>query len=637
MIFDKKDKEKEDIKTQLNTFYNEANATIKNRREKWKKHYNYWVNKQLSKKRPAYKSDIRVNYCWVVTQIKAPVMTQNKPTVNFIAIDKIATEEERAKKLSQLIGNALWNKLEIQDTLSDVIFSGSVYDAGFWKIGFDPSEYNGIGEIFVESIEPFKLLIDPAAKKNIKDARYIIHLEMYPVSYLKTKFKRFAKHIKVDKSISDILFEGRKFDDRRPTATTITDSTEFSLERAFLKEFWLAPIVCDLNVMEKYEEEEEQTDELGNIVRVNVVKKRPKYRNGRVITVINDSLIVDDKPNPYDHGQFPFVKQIVNKVGNEFWGIGDIEQIIPLQDALNHAFQQIDDIATKTANVGWTADPSLGQKNLDKVASNLGIPGAMKIAPIGKIVADTPPQVPAYLIRRIDELISQIGIVSGITEIMQGLNPKHRTARGLERIFEAATTRIGQSVRFMEIGLKNVAYFMASVAQQYYTEERTYALIGSSGIATDTLIINPEDLKGEFEISIDSGASLPQDKQSRADLVFSLLSNRIFEMALSPDPALKEQARVVLDTVEFPGREKLLNMNIAPPPQAAQAAPQAAQAAQALPPAIPPEAIPPEAPPTAPPEAPPQLPIEVLEMLQTAGVNSPEEFLELLKGGQPII
>lgn len=572
-LFKKKTEDNTDLIKQLNIFYDEAVTATESRREKWKMHYNYWINKQLSSSRPTYRSDIRVNYCWTVTQVKIPVMTQNRPTVTFISYDE--QDEEKASKLSQLIGNALWNKLEVQNTLVDVILNSQIYDAGFWKIGFDPSAKKGIGEIFVNSIEPFKILPDPSAKK-LEDCRYVIHIEPYPVSTLKAKYPEYADKFSADPKISDILFEGRKYEDRIPSASrTYTDSTKFVNERAFVKEFWIAASECpqdEMIVVEERQEEVPGTDENGlpTMITQTVQVKEPKYKNGRVITMVGD-CIVADKPNPFIDGEFPFVKQVSNKVADDFWGIGDLEQIIPLQDALNHIYQQEDDIISKTANMGWTIDPSVGKENVRKIAQDIDKPGAVKVVEPGKLRPDIAPQIPNALVQMKQDIKYQIETVSGITDILTGNGRvQHRTARGLEILNESATSRIGLSIRLMEDALKQVAFKMASRAQQFYTEDRKYAITGSTGTATDIISVTPEDLEGEYEVSIDTGIALPKDKKSRADLAFNLLQNHVFEMALSGEPMKQQMAKTMLDAVEWPGREQILSFKapepVAPPP-----------------------------------------------------------------------
>jgi hypothetical protein len=610
------------ILEKLRKLFKEADSALKHRRDKWRIHYKYWTNSALSERRPTYKSDIRVNYCWVTTEVKLPHMTQNLPRVNFVSFDKSPEGESRAEQLGKLIGNALWHKLEINETSDDTCLDAMLYDGGFYKVGWDPDAESGIGEVFVSSVEPFKVLPDPFTKK-METGRYVWHIEPYPVDELKQQYPKHAEQISPDKKISTILFEERRFADRTPTSVRsglITDSTEFEVERAFRKECWLAPRMCDQTIMG------EEKTEGGEPV--------PKYRHGRVISTINDVVICDDKPNPYnDEEPFPFVMQKMHKAGNELWGMGDIEQLIPLQDALNHAYQQSDDIIAQTANIGWQVDPSLGEKNIKRLALSLPIPASLKVVPPGKLVADTPPQVPQYLDTRKQDIIQRIYDVTGISEILQGSGRvTHRTARGIERLFEAGSTRIGKSIQYYEGALKKVALKMAARVNQFYTEDRVLAVIGGNGQVAGVIEVKPGSLKGKYEVTIDSGAALPRDKQSRADLVFELMKNQVFEMAMSPDPAAKMQGKIVLDTVEFPGREALLNFQ--PPPPKPSPAP-TPQPAGALPPGAPP--LPGSAGPGAMPGAMPgaggqALPPEIMEMMmaaQSAGL-SPEEFMAQL-------
>jgi len=600
-LFAKKKQEKPDIAPedpekllqQLKRYWDEGTIAMKNRRDKWKKHYNYWINRQLSPRRPHYKSDIRVNYCWVVTQVKIPFLTQNRPRVNFIPFDMSPDAETRAEHLSKLIGNALWNKLKIQRKNVDVLWNAMVYDLGYWKTGWEPEADEDRGEIFAESIEPFKGIPDPTVT-DLQKGRFFIHVEFYPVSTLKKRYPQYAEQINSSREISDILFEERRFSDRRPTTVTdtmddrsgmVTSDTKFAIERAYLQEYWLAPSECDAK----------------------------KYPRGRVVTVINNELIVNDRPHPYKHGKFPFIKQVMNVVGNEFYGIGDIEQVIPLQDALNHAYQQIDDIVTVTANVGWTLDPSLGEDAIKKIAGKITTPGAIKVAPVDKIKADVPPQIPPNLIVRPNDIIQRIFDVTGISEILQGVGRiTHRTARGIERLYEAGSSRIGQSIQFMEQTLGELAIQMAALAQQFYTSERIHAVIGGNGTVAGTLKTVPGDLAGQYEVSIDSGAALPRDKKSKADLVFELLTNHILELALSDDPKQKMAAKIVLDAVEFPGREELLAFKA---PEAPAPVPEAVPAQPAALPG------PVQAPVAPGPGGPAGLPPEVQELLATSGMT----------------
>jgi len=136
----------------------------------------------------------------------------------------------------------------------------------------------------------------------------------------------------------------------------------------------------------------------------------------------------------------------------------------------------------------------------------------------------------------------------------------------------------------------------------------------------------PDQLQGKFEVSIDSGAALPRDKQSKADLVFHLADMQVFQMAMSGDPIAKQTAKVILDAVEFPGREELLNFQ--PPPQAPPPLPPQPEAPGVQIPG-PPSPIPS---PGNPPAAEENPLVGIIEMAAQAGIP-PEQFVQLLTGG----
>jgi len=522
-------------------YFQESNNALKDRRDKWKNHYSYWCNTKLSEKRPYFKSTTRVNYCWITTQVKVPIVMASNPTVAFVPFIKDPPHEENARKLSKIVGQYLYNKLNLRRKMIDAILNSQIYDAGFWKIGFNPNMPAGkaTGEVFVTAIDPFKIFPDPLAT-SFDNARYVGHVEIYPVSTMQGQYPEFKDYIHADPSISEIIYEDRKWQDRRPRVTVLSDETKIGIERAYKTEWWISSKECDPGI--KGED------------------GQPKYSNGRVITLINDKIIVDDRPYPYKHGNPPYVKFESNVVPNEFWSMGDIEQIIPLQDTLNHRVQQLEDIANKTANLGWTVHPKAGKKAIDNLKKFGMKCGLLKIMPPDMIKPDEVIQAPQYLFEEVKQLVILIERVTGISDVMQGRGDvRQRTARGIERLFEAGSARIGLSIKLFEDSFKDAAYQIGSLVRQYYTEDREINITGGSEVLQESFVIKPENLEEEMEVSIDSAAALPKDKQSRAELVFTLLKNHIFEIAMADDPKMKMIGKIVLDAVEFPNREAILN------------------------------------------------------------------------------
>ena len=529
----------EEIKKQCQEYFIESRAALKDRHEKWKNHYSYWCNAKLSEKRPYFKSTARVNYCWIVTQVKIPIVMAANPTINFVPFIKEPESEEKARKLSKIVGQYLYNKLKLRRKMIDSLLDSEIYDAGFWKIGFDPTQKvgNAKGEIFVTAIDPFKLFPDPMAT-SLDNARYVGHVEIYTVSTLRRQYPAFKDYINADPSISEIIYEGRKWEDRKPRVVVLSEDTKIAIERAYKIEWWIAPKECQ-------DKNEDGT---------------PKYPYGRLVTMINDNIVVDDKPYPYKHGGPPYVQFVSNAVPNQFWGMGDIEQILPLQDTLNHRVQQLEDIANKTANLGWTIHPKAGKKAIDNLKKHGMKPGLIKVMPPDMIHPDEAVQVPQYLAEEVKWLTTMIERVSPASDVLQGRGDvRQRTARGIERLSEAGSARIGLTIKLFEDSFKEAAYQIGSLVRQYYADDREINIAGGAEGLPESFTIKPDDLKEEMEVSIDSAVALPKDKQSRAELVFTMLKNHIFEIAMSDDPKMKMVGKIVLDAVEFPNREAILN------------------------------------------------------------------------------
>lgn len=526
----------EKIKKQCQEYFIESHAALKDRHEKWKNHYSYWCNTKLSEKRPHFKSTARVNYCWIVTQVKIPIVMASNPTVNFVPFIKETESEEKARKLSKIVGQYLYNKLHLRRKMIDVILDSEIYDAGFWKIGFDPTQ-KANGEIFVTAIDPFKMFPDPLAT-SLGNARYIGHVEIYTVETLRRQFPDYKDYINADPSISEIIYEDRKWEDRKPRVVVLSEDTKIAIERAYKTEWWIAPKECQ-------DKNEDGT---------------PKYPYGRLVTMINDNIVVDDKPYPYKHGGPPYVQFVSNAIPNQFWGMGDIEQILPLQDTLNHRVQQLEDIANKCANLGWTVHPKAGKKaikNLVKYGMQVGL---IKVMPPEMIKPDEVVQIPQYISEEVKWLTTMIERVSPASDVLQGRGDvRQRTARGIERLSEAGSARIGLTIKLFEDSFKEAAYQIGSLVKQYYTEDRKINIAGGPSALPESFTITPDDLKEDMEVSIDSAVALPKDKQSRAELVFTMLKNHIFEIAMSDDPKMKMVGKIVLDAVEFPNREAILN------------------------------------------------------------------------------
>lgn len=504
--------------SKLNKFFEESYGLYQGKFDKWKGFYKRYKN-ELVVKRLKYKSVVRKNYCYLIPAIKIPILVQNNPTVNYLPYD--STKDETARLFSKFVGQYLWSKLKVQDELLQAIMSASIYDYGLIKLGYNKSKKSA----FVKAIDVFKVLIDPIAT-SFDNARYVIYNDVIPIDYLKSRFPEYKDQITPDLTLSKYINEERKY------SHTVNANTKLVSERASVKEYW---------------------------VRDDVIGEKGNGK-GWFITVINDSLIVRKEPSPYKHGKPPYVLFKLSVLPNEFGGMGDIEQIIPLQDGLNHLYQMADDITTRISNVGWQVDPSVGKKIIKQLVKTLPIPGGLKVVPLNALKQDTIPQFPTYLFNLIQFYERSIETISGITDVMQGRGDvRHRTAHGLEILYETGTSRITLSRKLVDNSLKELAYMLGSVVQQFYNNKDKFAIVGNRGLSREILEVNPAEMPDNFEITIDSGIAMPQDKSSRAETLMSLADKGILQMAMSQDPIQKAVSYVILQQLDIPFKDALIS------------------------------------------------------------------------------
>lgn len=86
-----------------------------------------------------------------------------------------------------------------------------------------------------------------------------------------------------------------------------------------------------------------------------------KFPKGRVTTVAPElGLILEDKGLPYEDGKFPFVHGKDYDVPGQFWGEGEVSQLLSPQQSMNELNNAILDNAKSTANMPWIIDKQAG-------------------------------------------------------------------------------------------------------------------------------------------------------------------------------------------------------------------------------------------------------------------------------------
>lgn len=163
----------------------------------------------------------------------------------------------------------------------------------------------------------------------------------------------------------------------------------------------------------------------------------------KVYTVLDRSLLVQDKRNPHHHGDYCFQIARTRRVPNEFCGIGEIEPIAHLQFELNTMRSQRRDAATLALNRGYFYRKGGIQKKDMITGPNAMVP-----------VNDDPKDVmwpmpladiPASSVSEEEALKADITLTTGISETFAGTAAPTSGTTGTEvQLMQAA---VGERIK----------------------------------------------------------------------------------------------------------------------------------------------------------------------------------------------
>jgi len=314
---------------------------------------------------------------------------------------------------------------------------------------------------------------------------------------------------------------------------------------------------------------------------------RDKYPGGRMIIRVGTQRIVEDKPNPYKHGYWPFVFGVDEIIAHRLLGQTTIRAAGPLQRELN-----IFD-ALVLANTHIQTTPRTytfpGGIPRNKLAKSLGKPFCVETVahPNLKPLQDYPGTLPHAVTQRRETLIKSID------DAMRVLDPVPPGARGwpqsgdvVEEMRESQQVEIRDTAKNLGQMVVGVVTLLAANTQQFYKKERyaritgplPQALEGLNDPKTGKPIVespngpdgglhyvkfNPESLKGGYDVTIVESAYRPMSMAARYDKLLKL--KEVF-----PDDITIED---VLANIDLKGKEKILRRfrkaQAPPPPEQA--------------------------------------------------------------------
>lgn len=505
-------------------------------KEKWDRFYSMYRSETTNTSYP-WQSNIWVPYSFSTIETLAPRMIANRPQIDIMPREE--GDEEYADLQSNLI-DFQWEAMKADDLLQDIVKGALMYGTSiikvFWKKEqgeiitkeLVDEEFEELGSVevkedglifdgpMIELVDLVDFFWDPRAT-TIENSRWVAHRMYRTFEHLEEMQKQgIYKNVKMLKEV-----------------TTPTDDDEKSARRGTLG-------VAIPDELEKTGDGKQHIELI------------EYWEDDRVVTVANRTVIIRDEPNPYRHGEKPFIRLVDQSVPHEFLGMGELESIETLQYELNDRRNQRMDNVTLILNRMWKIKNGANVDE-DELVSDAG--GVVHTDDMDGVEVLAMPDVTASSYQEETLIKGDIQQTTGVSDFTRGVGSDalaNDTATGISLIQEAGNSRFRLKIRNLESAIEKIGRFMISLNEQFIEEDKVVRILGDQGFEWKT--IRPDDLRGNFDVVVQSGSTLPNNEAVEKKQTMEMY--QLF--AGDPEINQTELKKRVLETFGIKNVDKLL-------------------------------------------------------------------------------
>lgn len=375
----------------------------------------------------------------------------------------------------------------------------------------------------IEVIPPEDFFVDPEAR-DISEARFAIHRVKRTVSYLRQKEKD-GVYSNIDKVVEEISSSSTSYKDEDDTESSLraNNSEDYSygtyrndVQKARRKisvwEWWGLLDPDETGIAEPY------------------------------LVVVANGVIIRMEKNPYAHGQPPF--EIMRPILDVFTinGISIVDLVGEYQKIKTALMRQTLDNISFQNNQQWLVDENAGV-DIDSLTSPR--PGKIVLTNnMNGVRQITPASLEGSVFNVMEFIQSQLEQRTGITRYNQGLSADslNKTATGVNMIMNASSQRIELIARVMsETGYRPLYKKMLQLDQQFIDQNIVIRVYGKP------LEIAPDDLAGNFDVSVDIGGATNRDQQEVQNLMTMLnYSQMLLQLGVMRPSSVYEVAKKIM-------------------------------------------------------------------------------------------
>ena len=448
-----------------------------------------------------------------------------------------------AARLSAIIP-AVLEQNEFEETYSDVLWQKLKTGTGVYGVFWDPSKLNGLGDISIKKVDLLNIFWEPGIT-DLQQSRNIFTTELVDNDVLEDMYPNLAGKLKG----SSVTIAKYIYDDNVDTSGKSVVVDWYYRKRKNGKNILHYCKYVNTTVIYATENDEERPEEGID------AEGMPVYGMSRA------------ERGWYDHGKYPFIFDRLVPAEGTPCGFGYIDVCKNTQEQIDRLNQAI----VKNAVMGSSpryfmrGDGSINEKEFTDwkrpivhVNGNLG---ADSIRPIEV------PNMSDIYVSVLNSKIQELRETSGNNEAATGNTPSGVTAASaIAALQEAAGKTSRASTLSAYRAYSRMISQIIELIRQFYDLPRQFRITGILGedmyVSYDNREIKPKiqeeygvniGMKSPvFDIKVSAQRKNVYSKVQQNELALQLYQSGCF------NPELAEQALLLLDTMDFDGRERII-------------------------------------------------------------------------------
>jgi hypothetical protein len=490
----------------------------------------------LPPERKREEDGIIVNKMLGAHTMKVAKLSRENP-VWTVSID---TEDEDSRDMARYDELLLKYAFQREDMeLKRLAFLGWAVDTGnsFWKIIWDHDLGGSIedpftgemvqeGDVKFIEVPPFDMVFAFGTKTRMEDSPWIMHVHEEPLSTIKDDWEEGSR-VKGEKDNSQVSHYQKKL-------LTLVGNQGDSFGA----------------------DEKEETDTA--IVKELYIKQCSEYPEGAYIAISNGIWLnptadyTKPSPLPYKHlrndpeNPYPFTHMIDIPVSGSPWGIGTMENLLPVQSGENRVWRQVIANGDNFGNIKLLAEKGgdIERDGFDDSADEVLYYDAQNGQPPQYL---TPTGMPNHVMGQFDLFAKSFMEISGQFEATKGDVPTGvKSGVAIARLQDADDTRVNPTMIQYRSCLKKAGKHVLSLYREFMQEdeERTVKIIGENGVERHK--ISRDKLNDNFTVYVDLQSSAAWSREVRREQI-----QNAYQMGLFGDPNDGRVKRRVLEALEF--------------------------------------------------------------------------------------